>query len=195
VDIEGLNAELSPNPRDVWCRNFGLNTPADLFTSRQLLTLATFSDLVQEARNKVFNDAKSAISSSEKESLNTESTAAGAYANAIATYLALTVSRCANTLCSLAIWSQSRDQSVNVFSRQGLPMNWDFPEVNPFAGAAGDFAQTSESMSKSIATMPANTQAFVLQRDATTLDIDRSLGEYIISTDPPYYDNIGYVVM
>jgi putative DNA methylase len=69
-------------------------------------------------------------------------------------------------------------------------MNWDFPEVNPFAGAAGDFGGTTQSLSKSLATLPSNIQASVQQQEASS---GFGLGQNIvIATDPPYYDNIGY---
>ncbi len=115
------------------------------------------------------------------------------HARLMDTCLGLAVSRSANTLCSLAIWSQSRDQSVNVFSRQALPMNWDFPEVNPFAGAAGDFGETTSSMAKSIIAVPdipGTRPGYALQKDA--MIASSFLGNALVSTDPPYYDNIGY---
>ena len=150
---------------------YGMTRHRDLFTPRQLVALTTFSDLVIEARAQTVVDGASED-----------------YADAIATYLGLAVSRTTNTINSLCVWSQSRDQSVNLFSRQAIPMAWDFPEVNPFAGAAGDFAETSQSMSKTIASLPANLRAQVEQRDATTIESK----EVVFSSDPPYYDNIGY---
>jgi putative DNA methylase len=159
---------------------YGMTHHADLFTKRQLTALATLSDLVSEAHEQVLREAQAASLSNEE--MQT-------YADAVATYLGLAVSRSANTLCSLTVWSSSRDQSVNVFSRQALPMNWDFPEVNPFAGAAGDFGETTESMARSIEAAPATKEALVSQRDATTIDPSEQV---IFATDPPYYDNIGY---
>lgn len=169
---------------------YGMYTWGDAFTPRQLVALTTFSDLVGEARERVRHDALAAGLPDDSVPLEESGKGALAYADAIATYLGLTVSRSANTICSLAIWSQSRDQSVNVFSRQALAMNWDFPEVNPFARAAGDLGETSESMSKSLAMTPARGAATVLQRDASA---DSVLPHgFCIATDPPYYDNIGY---
>ncbi|MDZ8089126.1 MAG: DUF1156 domain-containing protein [Nostoc sp. DedQUE12b] len=190
ADISGLNVEFSPNPRDVWCRNFGLDTPADLFTPRQLIALTTLSDLVSKAREKVLADAINTGIPDKTLPLCESGRDTKAYADAVATYLGLGVSRSANTICSLAIWSQSRDQSVNVFSRQTLPMTWDFPEVNPFAGAAGDFGETTQSMSKSIASLPAKGKSSVLQKDACAENT--FINPIVISTDPPYFDNIGY---
>lgn len=91
---------------------------------------------------------------------------ATAYADVMTTYLGLGVSRSANTNCSLAIWSQSRDQSVNLFSRQAIPMNWDFPEVNPFAGAAGDIGEIYHSMAKTLEAFQKACVGSVAQLDA-----------------------------
>jgi putative DNA methylase len=169
---------------------YGMTKHADLFTPRQLVALTTFSDLVSETREKIKADAVAAGIPDDNLPLNDGGIGATAYADAVATYLGLAVSRSANTICSLTLWSQSRDQSVNVFSRQALPMNWDFPEVNPFAGAAGDFGGTTQSLSKSLATLPSNIQASVQQQEASS---GFGLGQNIvIATDPPYYDNIGY---
>lgn len=181
--------ELPVNPRDFKTPNYGLNTFGDLFTPRQLVALTTFSDLVQEAREKAISDAKTAGLPGDGQGLAEGGSGATAYGNAIATYLGMAVSRSTNTINALAVWSQSREQSVNLFSRQAIPMNWDFPEVNPFAGAAGDFALTTNSMSKSLANVPAIGGGYVNQRDAQTQTISF---DKVISTDPPYYDNIGY---
>ncbi len=170
---------------------YGMTKHSDLFTSRQLIALTTFSDLVQEAREKVKQDALKTKTSDKDLTLHEREITLTAYADAIATYLGLAVSRTANTLCSLAVWSQSREQTVNVFSRQTLPMNWDFPEVNPFSGAAGDLTITLSSMCKVIDNLSLNNQQGVVKQiDATTSKIYRE--SIVVSTDPPYYDNIGY---
>ncbi len=168
---------------------YGMNTFGDLFTLRQLVTLTTFSDLVPAAREKMLADA--GIADLPVDSISNDGwTGAHAYADAVATYLGLTVSRSANTLCTLARWSQSRDQSVNAFSRQALPMLWDFAEVNPFAAVAGDFAETSESLSRSISAVPAIASAHACQKDA--MSFSGFIDSCVVSTDPPYYDNIDY---
>lgn len=168
----GPEQELADDPRNLWCLPYGLKRFRDLFTQRQLMALTTLCDLVSEARRQLVADGAS-----------TE------YSDAVATYLGLLVSRLANTNCSLSVWSQSRDQSVNVFSRQALPMNWDFPEVNPFAGAAGDLSETAESASRIVAELGSNARADVCQVDATSESTFRCC---LVATDPPYYDNIGY---
>jgi putative DNA methylase len=138
----------------------------------------------------VLKDARASGMADDSKGLDEGGLGATAYADAVATYLGLSVSRTANTVCSLAVWSQSRDQSVNVFSRQALPMNWDFPEVNPLARAAGDFGETSESMAKSISSLQAAGVGLTVQKDACATLLD--IGNPVFATDPPYYDNIGY---
>jgi putative DNA methylase len=182
-------ADLPHNPRDFKTPNYGLTTFADLFTPRQLLALTTFSDLVEDAREMVLCDALTAGMSADEAGLDEGGTGAAAYADAVVTYLGLVTSRSANTLCTLALWSQSRDQTVNAFSRQALPMTWDFPEVNPFAGAAGDFGATANSMARSIAALPIGPSGIATQLDARNVAGQKNV---LVATDPPYYDNIAY---
>ena len=167
---------------------YGLTQFGDLFTPRQLVALTTFSDLVQEARERVQRDALAASLPGDAKSLRVGGTGATAYGEALGVYLGLAVSRTTNTVNALAVWSQSRDQSVNLFSRQAIPMAWDFPEVNPFAGAAGDFGATTASVGKTISNA-LDRPARVSQADAQTQEISTSK---VVSTDPPYYDNVGY---
>lgn len=180
---------LPVNPRDFKTPNYGMDTFGDLFTERQLVALNTFSDLVGKVKQKVIEDAKLSSLEDDNTNLNNGGKGITAYAEAISAYLGIAVSRSTNTLNALAVWSQGREQTVNLFSRQAIPMNWDFPEVNPFAGAAGDFALTTNSMSKVISNAPANIRGEVTQKEAQLQEI--SLNK-VISTDPPYYDNIGY---
>lgn len=179
---------LAPDLRALWTPLYGLTSFGDLFTPRQLVALTTFSDMVSDARERVKRDAFTAGLPENGRGLNDGGTSTAAYADAVGVYLGLSVSRITNTINALAVWSQSRDQSVNLFSRQAIPMAWDFPEVNPFAGAAGDFGATTSSVSKTISSA-SNKPAWIFQADAQSQSISKSK---VISTDPPYYDNVGY---
>jgi putative DNA methylase len=190
VDISGLDVELSPNPRDLWCRNFGLNTPSALFTPRQLVALTTFSDLVQEAREKVLADAQQAGMAADSISLNDGGTCANAYADAIATYLAIAVDRLADRNSTICSWDVSRDSTRNTFARQAIPMVWDFAEANPFSVSTGNFQGTIDWIAQVIVVSPCYVPGEANQRDATTAI--NGVAHPLISTDPPYYDNIGY---
>lgn len=169
---------------------YGMNNLGDLFTPRQLVSLTTLSDLVSESLEKIREDALAAGMSSGEGGIEAGGSGADAYAEAIAVFLGLAVSRSTNSINSLVVWSQGREQSVNLFSRQAIPMTWDFPEVSPFSGAAGDFAVTTSSMARSIENVSNNRiSAFAIQADAQSQVISRGK---VISTDPPYYDNIAY---
>ncbi len=179
---------LPDDPRNFWTIHYGLTTYADLFTSRQLVAMTTFSDLVKEARERLQREALAAGVPDDAKPLRDSGAGAMAYGEAVSVYLGLAVSRTTNTVNALAVWSQSREQSVNLFSRQAIPMAWDFPEVNPFGGAAGDFGATTTSVGKTISSA-LDRVARVSQADAQTQEISASK---VVSTDPPYYDNVGY---
>ena len=182
------DCEMPKKHRNFQGPAYGLNSLGDLFTPRQLVALTTFSDLVAEAMKRVKRDAANADLLDDSKPLRDGGVGATAYAEAVGIYLGLSVSRTANTINAHAVWSQSREQSVNLFSRQAIPMTWDFPEVNPFAGAAGDFGKTTVSVSKTISDSLVYLGT-VVQSDAHIQSISASK---VISTDPPYYDNVAY---
>src|SRR5450755_2223557 len=130
-------ASIPPQAPSFRVQTYGMNHWADLFTHRQLLALTTLSDLVMEARDRVLHNAIAAGAPT-GDRLERGGTEAAAYADAVATYLGLGVSRTTDLGNSLATWSSSRDQTRNLFARQAVPMAWDFVEVSPFAGASGD---------------------------------------------------------
>lgn len=166
---------------------YGFDKWVDLFTDRQLLALTTFSDLVAEAREEVLKDAVAAALPSGAR-LEGGGTGAEAYADAVATYLGMGVSRTTDLNNSLVTWSNGRDQARNLFARQAIPMAWDFVEVSPFARAAGDLSIATETQAEAIENLPALASAGALQADAASRDYTG----FVVSTDPPYYDNIGY---
>lgn len=179
--------ELGHHPKDIWTPPYGLTTFADLFTPRQLTALTTFSDLVVEAREQTLADALAA-GMSEGDRLEAGGTGAAAYADAVATYLGMGVSRTADLGNSLVTWSNSRDQARNLFARQAIPMAWDFVEVSPFAGAAGDLVIATRSMGEALERLCPGMPGKATQASASACPF----GHMLISTDPPYYDNIGY---
>lgn len=180
-------AELPEKAPSFRVQAYGFRLWSDLFTNRQLVALTTLSDLVGEAREKILQDALDA-GMSRGERLESGGTGAEAYADAVATYLALAVGRQTDRLSSLAGWQSNGEKVRNVFGRQALPMVWDYAEVNPFSASSGGFLGNIEWVQKAISRVPAAPQAKVFQADAAT----RSYGGVVISTDPPYYDNIGY---
>jgi putative DNA methylase len=182
------SGEVPPKLTGGTCVPYGMKEWGDLFTKRQLVALTTFSELIMETRDRVLRDAVASGLSDDSKPLSVGGTGAPAYADAVAVYLAMAVDRVANTLCTIARWTTERQQTVTAFARQAIPMTWDFPEVNPFAQAAGDFGVSVEGVIKGIPdtnTVP----GFSSQDDASTQQLSKNK---IISTDPPYYDNISY---
>ncbi|MDV6298137.1 DUF1156 domain-containing protein [Dietzia maris] len=170
-------------------RRYGFFTFADYFTGRQLVALTTFSDLVGEVRERILADAN-AIGYSEGARLAEGGTGAAAYADAVATYLGIVVSRLSDYQSSVTTWASNPQMEIlrNLFSRQAIPMAWDFAEGNPFTLSSGTIARMIDSVSKSISRLGASSEGSAQQANAIGAVETRAL----ISTDPPYYDNIVY---
>jgi hypothetical protein len=166
---------------------YGFEQWVDLFTNRQLVALSTLSDLVSEARNKVLEDALAAgIPAGER--LEDGGVGAETYADAVATYLALAVSRTTDYSSNLCSWHNTGQKMRNLFSRQAIPMVWDYAEANLFSNSSGNFLGQVEWISKAIGKTPAKSAGEAVQISATS----RDYAGLVVSTDPPYYDNIGY---
>ena len=180
---------LPNNPRDFKTPNYGLNTFGDLFSGRQLVALTTFSDLVAEARERIRQDATAAGVPDDRVSLRDGGTGATAYADAVAVYLGFLVDQLANHSSTICGWHVNNTQLRNTFARQALPMTWDYAESNPFCNSTGSFNNLWERQVKGFATLGNGICGASSQSDASQNKI--SAGK-VISTDPPYYDNIGY---
>ncbi len=183
------SGDLPENPRWFSPPAFGMTSYADLFTNRQLVALTTFMDLVREAQARVEADAVSAGLANDHISLSDGGNGAHAYGEAVGVYLAFGVSRMAdidNTLCG---WEVTKTQVRHLFTRHAVPMLWDYGENNVFNNAAGDYTTSLGSIIKVIANFQASNEGFAGQFNAQS---DCGLRNVMISTDPPYYDNIGY---
>lgn len=180
---------IAENPRWFSTPMYGMDTFDKLFTARQLTALTTFSDLVGEARERVLRDAL-AGGMSEGERLEAGGVGAAAYADAVVTYLGFAVSRLTDYSSALNTWANNPQMEIlrNVFARQALPMAWDFAEGNPFASSSGSLSIMVKAVSEAVSRAPASVTSCVLQADAAS----RDYRDAVISTDPPYYDNIGY---
>lgn len=179
--------ELPYDPRNIWTPAYGLTNFSDLFTNRQLVALTTLSDLVAEARSKVLEDALAAgIPAGER--LEDGGVGAETYADAVATYLALGVSRTADYNNALCTWHTTRDTVTHLFTRQAIPMTWDYIETNVLSNSSGNFLGQLKIVAKVIQRLPAEISGEVRQISATS----RDYADLVVSTDPPYYDNIGY---
>ena len=118
-------------------RRYGFRIFGDYFTPRQLVALNTFCELVTEARERVRQDAIASGLAEDGQYLRAGGIGATAYSESIAVYLALAVDRCADYYSTLGRWQHKNQQLSNMFSRQAIPMVWDYPEANPFSGKGG----------------------------------------------------------
>lgn len=182
---------MPENPRWFSPPLYGLKTYGDLFTPRQLVALTTFSDLVPEAIARIRADAQAAGMPDDGRGLDAGGHGATAYAEAVGVYLGFGASRAADAWSSVVTWRNQVEASRNTFARQALPMTWDFTEVNPFSDSCGNWTGNSTDwVYKSLLHLPyTGTVSHASQADAQTQTV--SSGK-VISSDPPYYDNIGY---
>lgn len=186
-DVPG--GTLAANPRDFKTPNYGMTTFSSLFTNRQLTALTTFSDLVVEARERVLADAQAA---GVPDGLRLEAGGIGAaaYADAVATYLGLAADRIGDRNSAVTTWdsSPSKEQVRGIFARQAIAMAWDFAEANFFAKSSGTLAESMIQVANAVERLPTGQAGEARQADAAS----RVLDSLVISTDPPYYDNISY---
>jgi putative DNA methylase len=181
-ELPGIDAPTSALPDQALgfrVQAYGMTRHRDLFTDRQLVALTTFSDLVGEAREKVLADAIAA---------GLDASRATAYADAIATYLAFVVDKGANLWSSITSWMNDRGALRETFARQAIPMVWDFAEANPFSGSGGGVDLFLKRGADALDYSSFVSAGVVDQADATK----QTKQPYLFSTDPPYFDNIGY---
>ena len=173
------------------CVPYGLSEWGDLFTARQLVAHATFSDLIQSIRHRIVNDAISAGFPSDGIRLRDNGGGAEAYADAVMVYLTFALSRCIDYGSTLATWRPKDSAMRSSLPKQALPMTWDFAEASVFGESSGGFLSCAKVIAKAISTS-LNSQGVgkVAQANAATI-CDGEAG-VIVSTDPPYYSNIGY---
>jgi putative DNA methylase len=174
------------------CVPYGLKEWGDLFTPRQLVALTTFSDLVGEVRGQIAADALACGWSADPVGLDAGGSGALAYAEAVSVYLAFAVDKMTDTNTCLCSWQINPPRLRATFGRQALPMVWDFTEANVFGDAAGDYGRCLESLSEVLdrfSSQRFSSKDTARQENASARLIER---ECFFSTDPPYYNNIGY---
>jgi putative DNA methylase len=182
----GPNEELPYNSRYLTPPGYGIKSLSQYFTGRQLTTIVTLSELVKDIRADIRRDAAAATQSME---------AAEAYSRDVSIFLALALDRCVdfnNTLCR---WKPSGQQSLQLFARGAIPMVWDFAEPNLMGDKAVCWHTAVEICADAIETIAPYTgsRGIASQIDAATSI--NGLRNLLVSTDPPYYDNIPYAAI
>jgi putative DNA methylase len=168
------------------CTAYGLSTWGHLFSDRQILALLSVGDAIKEAASEIAEDAaKSGLPTGKGRD----------YAETVTTFLALAADRCADFNNCLCRWSPSNQKVMNLFGKQALPMVFDFAEANFLGTSVGSWNTCSEYVADCIEVIDAGPSrpGIALQQDAAT---EHANGDRIlISTDPPYYNNISYAVL
>ena len=191
-----IDLKLAENPRDVWCRNFGIKKASEIFTNRQLSTLNVFSEIISEISEKVLKDFDSYQNQIKDE--KTKLLLSGKkldYAEGIKLYLSFAKDKAAELNTSLCTWSPiaTKLHISSTFGRQTIPMAWDYAEGNFFANSSGNIERMSTLIAEVIrmngATSNAKGNAYQANASLTT---QKEQNLFVYSTDPPYYDNIGY---
>lgn len=170
---------------------YGMTKHKYLFTNRQLTSLTTFSELVEEAQRQAEADALAAGRSADPTPLCEGGSGAHAYGEAVGVYLAFAINKLADRCSNICGWDNGIKCEIvrNVFSRQAIPMSWDYAEGNPFSDSSGCFQNCHLWVERCIDNFPASKKSYADQFDAQS---DCGLRNIMVSTDPPYYDNIGY---
>jgi putative DNA methylase len=173
--------ELSKNTRHCAPPLYGMTTQEALYTNRQLKTLTVFAGLVDEVRSLIAQDAQAVLGEE-----------AGDYADDSSVYLAMIVAKLADLNSTLVPWKVDAECPVHVFSQQVYPMTWDFAEANPLSGASGSWNSVTKNLVNGLLSIgpKEDSVARVAQLDARKSVIGRA--ERVLTTDPPYYDNVPY---
>ena len=171
--------------------NYGMTKWSDLFTPRQLVALSTFSDLVEEASERVRHDATATGLPADGWPLRDGGIGAAAYAEAVGVYLAFAVSKTSNRASTICTFQMSVECPGHTFGRQAVPMSWDYAEANTPHGSSGSFGSMVSNVVAGLLSNGASRDSFgtAIQADAA---FQTASSKKVVSTDPPYYDNIGY---
>jgi putative DNA methylase len=186
------DSQLPNDPRNFWTPSYGLRRFSDLYSSRQLVMLNTFSNAIPPIVERIQKDAIVAgFDSSDDRSLQNGGLGARAYGEAVGLYLGICVSKLTAYHCTLGIWRSSEGKSGRAFGRQAVPMVWDFPECNPFADAGGEWLGAVGDCAKVLNSFAPEAHGHVFQAAAQSNE-HPTQDNSVVCTDPPYYDNVAY---
>jgi putative DNA methylase len=186
---DSIKAPIAKDPRPMTCLLYGMTEFEQLFTHRQLHALTTFSDIIPAVRETILTDMGASGLDAEPDSLVAGGTGALAYSQAVSLYLSFAVDKCSDYWSQLCTWHSSRELLRNTFGRQALPIIWDFAEGNPFSNSTGNWTDTTAWIVKFLESCPAYGNGVAEQMAAQSQTLSK--GQFV-SSDPPYYDNVGY---
>lgn len=185
-----IDVPIANDPRPMTCLLYGLRSFKELFSARQLVTLTTVGSLIDEVRARIVADATASGWDPSGTALAAGGAGAKAYADAVCLYLGFGLGKLADYNSTLCSWIAGGQTMRNTYGRQALPMIWDFAEANPLGDATGSYTSALSQGARVLDDfeVPRVTGSAV-QADAQSQAV--SAGRFV-STDPPYYDNIGY---
>jgi putative DNA methylase len=179
---------MSDHPQYMGTPRYGFDEWHRIFSPRQLIALTTFSDLIPALHERV--KAEAASLGTDTTPLRDGGSGATAYADAICTYMAFVIDKCADYWSSICTWNSAGEKMRNTFSRQAIPMAWDFAECNPFSDSSGNWLAMVAWVQRVLRHLNVATSSSVDQIDAAANLAKHSPS--VLSTDPPYYDNVPY---
>lgn len=185
-EVSGIEQNMTNDRRWFSPPLYGLPQFSDIFSPRQLTALTTFSDLIRAIPEIIDSDAKAAGLSDDD---------ASAYTVTVTTFLALALDRCADFNNNLCTWNASNQKIMHLFGRQAIPMVWDFAEANILGNSVGAWQTCMEYVSDCIEVIGGTS---IQSGDACQIDAAgtwNNVHGILVSTDPPYYDNIGYAAL
>jgi len=172
-------------------RGYGINYWKELFIDRQLLALTTIVDIINKTTEQIEKDAEYIIKTNENKSLSEGGVGPKAYAEAITTYLSFSFDKLVDWYTINCNWIPRIEGVGHTFSKQAIPASWDFIEINPFSNSVGNFLNHVNWVSKVIEDLPEKPRGRVINIDSSS-SLNFSNENFLISTDPPYYNNISY---
>lgn len=175
---ESLVGQLGYYPGYINPVGYGIVDFVDLYTQRQFKTVSTFCNIIPEVKKEI-----------QKDLLNSHRGLDEKYCKALSLYLAFAVDRLASRMTNICVWHSIRETVEHLFGMQGMPMTWEFAEANPFSGSTGSWSSALEWIPRFLERTVGNNVGYVKQMDAQT---DSGFRNLLISTDPPYYNNIIY---
>ncbi len=165
--------DLSDNKRDLAAAKYGIKKFSDLFTNRQLTGLTTFSDLIEDLREKIKKDISALpqnnLVNSEGQAISSEN-----YSDMVSLYLGFVIDKCSDYWSTICSWHLSKELIRNTFSRQSISITWDFVEVNPFSDSSGSWSAMTNWVWKSLSNTPAFGKGYASQKDASTQNLSEN---------------------
>src|SRR5208283_4066242 len=148
---------------------YGMAQWGDLFTARQKVALLSHISICQAA----VGDDKAP------------------YARGVLIAISATISKMADTNSVIFTWQIDPPRLRATFSRQALPITWDFAETCPLSDTAGNHLLAVGSILEVLENSSHGLGGNVEQADAVESPLpDQATSVWF--TDPPYYDAVPY---